>query len=121
MTSQPDPPIIPQLWQRLASMDQHSPNFLSLLSLLMTADHSLTTSLRGDDAKATLGALDEVGSSFTVVREWSGSNLYYIIYQLYRDDKILNKYERDTLRVMRKLAYDSCQGPSPLSSQASNF
>ena len=67
--SQPDLPIVPQLWQRLASMDQHSPDFLCLLSLLMAADNSLTTSLRGDDAKATLGALDEVGSSFTVIRE----------------------------------------------------
>lgn len=111
MTSQPDPPIIPQLWQRLASMDQHSPNFLSLLSLLMTADHSLTTSLRGDDAKATLGALDEVGCSFTAIREWSGRNLYYIICQLFRDGKIPNGYERNTLRVMRMLAHDSCQVP----------
>ena len=56
-------PIASQ-WQRLASMDRQSPDFSSLLSSLITGtNRSSTTKLRGDDAKVTLDALDQVGCS----------------------------------------------------------
>ena len=55
-------------WQRLASTDRRSPDFLPLfLSLTTEASRSSTTKLRGDDAKITLGALDEVGFQFAMV------------------------------------------------------
>lgn len=63
----PDMNPITSRWQRLALMDRHSPDFLPLLLLLTTADRSLTTTLRGDDAKIALGALDEVRCPFAVV------------------------------------------------------
>lgn len=57
-------------WQQLASTDQQSPDFLPLLSFLTTGDNrSLTTRLRGNDARIALGALDEVGFSPVAVGE----------------------------------------------------
>ena len=57
-------------WQRLASMDQQSPGFLSLLSTLTTGgNQSPTTKLRGENARIVLSALDEVGHLFTAA-EW---------------------------------------------------
>ena len=93
-------------------MDRQSPDFLPLLlSLTRGTDCSSTIKLRGDDAKATLGVLDEVDCSFAVAMEWSDANLCYTILQLFRDGKIPNEYERGTLSVMRALAHDSCQVP----------
>ena len=49
-------------WQRLASMDRHSPDFLPLLSILAAKDNqSSTIKLRGEDARIALSALVEVG------------------------------------------------------------
>lgn len=57
----PDTDPIASKWQRLASTDQQSPDFLPLLlSLTRGTGHSSTTRLRGDDAEITLGALDQV-------------------------------------------------------------
>ena len=104
-------PIVSR-WQQLASMDRQSSDFLLLLLSLTTGDNrSSTTALRGDDAKITLGALDEVGRPFFESREWPDGNLYYIIRQLFRDGKIPNECERDTLSVMRLLAHASSQVP----------
>ena len=67
-------PIASQ-WQRLASMDRRSPDFLPLFSFLTTwANCSSTAKLRGDDAKITLGALDEVRCHWLSERvgEWLG-------------------------------------------------
>ena len=65
----PDVGIASQ-WQRLASTDRRSPDFLPLfLSLTTETNRSSTTKLRGDDAKITLGALDEVGCQFAAVGE----------------------------------------------------
>ena len=104
-SSNDSPEVVPSVhpivswWQQLALMDRRSPDFLPLLLSLTTgANRSSTTALRGDDAKITLSALDEVGRPFFKAREWPGGNQYYIIRQLFRDDKIPNKCERDTLR-----------------------
>lgn len=43
--------------------------------------------------------------------EWPGGNLCCTIHQLFRDSKIPNEYKRDTLGVMRALAYDSSRVP----------
>jgi len=52
-------------------MERESPDFLPmLLSLTTGTGRSSTTNLRGDNAKVTLGALDEVGYPFAVAREW---------------------------------------------------
>ena len=98
-------------WQRLASMDRQSPDFLPLL-LTLTAggNQSPTTKLRGENARIVLSALDEVGHKFTV-EEWSDNNICCTIYQVFRDGRIPSKYERDTRSVMRALAHDSCQVP----------
>ena len=68
LTSNDSPEVLPSVhltvsrWQQLTSMDQQSPDFLPLLLSLTTgANRSSTTALRGDDAKITLSALDEVG------------------------------------------------------------
>ena len=54
-------PIVSQ-WRQLTLMDRRFPDFLPLLLSLTTgANRSSTTALRGDDAKITLGTLDEVG------------------------------------------------------------
>ena len=100
-------------WQQLALMDRQSPDFLPLLSLLITGtNRSSTIALRGDDAKIALGALDEVSRPLAVVKEWPGGNLCtHAIHQLFRDDKIPNEHERDALSVMRSLAHDSNQVP----------
>ena len=98
-------------WQRLASMDQQSPGFLSLLSTLTTGgNQSPTTKLRGENARIVLSALDEVGHLFTAA-EWPDNDLYCTIYQVFRDGRIPGKYERDTRSAMRALAHDSCQVP----------
>lgn len=56
-------------WQRLASTDQHSPDFLPLLSSLTTGTaHRSTSKLRDESAKITLDALDEVDCPFFSVR-----------------------------------------------------
>ena len=48
-------------WKQLASMDRQSPGFLPLILFLIAgANRPLTIRLRGNDAKITLGALDEV-------------------------------------------------------------
>jgi len=53
-------------WQRLASMDQQSPDFLPLLSTLTVGgNQSPTTNLRGENARIVLSTLDEVGCPFT--------------------------------------------------------
>lgn len=104
-------PIASQ-WQQLASMDRQSPDFLPLLSSLIGGTNcSSTIELRGEDAKVTLSALDEVGYPFVVTKEWSGSNLCCTVRQLFRGGKIPNEYGRSTLSVMRALAHDSCQVP----------
>ena len=96
-------------------MNRQSPDFLPwLLSLTRGTDCSSTMKLRGDDAKATLGALDEVVCSFAVAMEWSDTNLCYTILQLFGDGKISNKYERGTLSVMGALVHESCQVPRHL-------
>jgi hypothetical protein len=100
-------PIVSQ-WRRLASMDGRSQDFLPLLSSLITGtNRSSTTDLRGDDAKITLGALDDVSYSFSVV------TTTYVVpsAQVFMDGKIPGEYERGTLRVMRTLAYNSGQVP----------
>lgn len=49
-------------WQELDSMDQHSPGFLPLFSLLLKgAGYRSTTKLRDGNAGIALDALDEVG------------------------------------------------------------
>ena len=99
-------------WQRLASMDRQSPDFLPLLSdLTDAANQSLTTELRDESARIALGALVEVGRPSTVA-EWSDSNLRCAIHQVSRDNRIPDEYERITRSVMRTLAHDSCQLPS---------
>lgn len=60
----PDTDQIAPKWQLLASIDRESPDFLPLLSSLARTDRYLTTKLRGDDAKITLCALDEVSYPF---------------------------------------------------------
>jgi hypothetical protein len=100
-------PIVSQ-WQRLASMDGLSHEFLPLLSsLIIGTNRSSTTNLRGDDAKITLGALDDVSYSF------STKTMTYVVpsAQVFMDGKIPGEYERGTLRVMRTLAYNSGQVP----------
>lgn len=68
-------PIVSQ-WQRLASMDRASPAFIPLLVSLTTgSNRSSTAKLRGEDAKITLGALDEVGCPFVVARGQPGGNM----------------------------------------------
>ena len=55
-------------WQRLASMDPQSPDFLPLLSTLTAGgNQSPTTELRDESARIVLSALDKVGCPFTVV------------------------------------------------------
>ena len=57
-------PIVSR-WQRLASMDRQSSDFLPLLLSLTTgANRSSTTALRDDDAKITLSTLDQVSHPF---------------------------------------------------------
>jgi len=98
-------------WQKLASMDRQSLDFLPLLSTLTAGgNQSPTTKLRGENARIVLNALDEVSFPFTVV-EWPDSNLFCTIYQVFRTDRIPRKYERDTRSAMRALAHDSCQVP----------
>ena len=104
-------PIV-SLWQRFASMDRQSSHFLPLLLSLTTGtNRSSTTALRGDDAKITLGVLDEVGRPFFAARKWPAGNIYHTIHQLFRDGKIPDECERVTLGVMRLLAHDSSQVP----------
>lgn len=56
-------------WQELASMDQYSPNFIPLLSSLITgAGHLSTTKLRNGSAKITLDALDKVNYLLVISR-----------------------------------------------------
>ena len=64
----PEVPSIPESivseWQRLASIDKESPDFLSLLSTLMTdVDRPSTIKLQDENARIVLGILDEVGTS----------------------------------------------------------
>ena len=75
-TTPEDPPEVPPIldpivadWQKLASMDSQSPDFLSLLSTLTTGvSRSLTIVLQDEDARIVLGALDEVGRPPTAVK-----------------------------------------------------
>ena len=54
-------------WQRLASMDRQSPDYLpSLSTLIVGGNQSPTTKLRDENARIALSALDEVGHPFTV-------------------------------------------------------
>ena len=54
-------------WQKLASMDRQSLDFLPLLSTLTAGgNQSPTTKLRGENARIALSALDEVGCLSTV-------------------------------------------------------
>ena len=54
-------------WQKLASMDQHSPGFLPLLSSLITGPGNIpTTELRDKSARAALDALDRVSCPLVV-------------------------------------------------------
>ena len=66
------PPILDPIvseWQRLASMDSRSPDFLSLLSTLTTGvNRSSTIKLQDENAKIVLSALDKVGHSQTAVK-----------------------------------------------------
>jgi len=104
-------PIVSQ-WRRLASMDRQSPDFPSLLSSLITGtNRSSTIKLRSHDAKITLDALDQVGCSLAIAREWSSGNLYRTTRQVFRDGEIPNECGRGTLSVMRALAHESCQVP----------
>ena len=65
------PPILDPIvseWQRLTSMGRRSPDFLSLLSTLITSvSQSSTIKLRDENARIVLGALDKVGHPPTVV------------------------------------------------------
>ena len=82
-----DPPEVPPIldpivseWQRLASMDGQSPNFLPLLSTLTTGDNqSSTIKLQDENARIVLGALDEVGRPLTVVKQPDG-DLHRVLY-----------------------------------------
>jgi len=59
--------LIASEWQRLASMDRQSLDFLPLLSTLTVGgNQSPTTKLRGENARIVLSALDEVGHLFTM-------------------------------------------------------
>ena len=77
------PPIhdpIVSKWQRLASMDRQSPDFLPLLSTLTTGDsRSSTINLQDENARIVLGALDEVSRPLTVVKQPDG-DLHRILY-----------------------------------------
>jgi len=54
-------------WQKLASMDRQSLDFLPLLSTLTAGgNQSPTTKLRGENARIVLSVLDEVGRLSTV-------------------------------------------------------
>ena len=56
-------PIVSE-WQRLASMDKQSPDFLFLLSTLTTGvDRPSTIKLQDENARIVLGVLDEVRTS----------------------------------------------------------
>ena len=104
-----DPPdVIVAQWQRLASMDPQSPDFLPLLSSLTTDDdRSPTIKFCGDDARVTLGVIDEVSSAFVV------KAMTYVtpFAQVLKGGKIPGEYAWDTLRTMRTLAYNSGQLP----------
>lgn len=75
-TTPDDPPEVPSIldsivseWQRLASMDGRSPDFLPLLSTLTTGDNrSSTIKLQDENARIVLSALDKVGRPLTVVK-----------------------------------------------------
>ena len=60
-----DPPTIDPIaseWQKLASMDRQSRNFLPLLlTLIAEGNQSPTTKLRDENARIVLSVLDEVG------------------------------------------------------------
>jgi len=94
------------LWKHLASMDRQSPDFLPLLiTLTAAANRPLMTTLRDDDARITLSAMDEVSYSFSV------KAITYVVpfAQLFRDGKIPSEHNRDALSAMRMLAYSSGQ------------
>ena len=56
-------------WQRLASMDRQSSDFLPLLSILTAkANQSSTINLRGENARIVLSALVEVGCPCAAVK-----------------------------------------------------
>ena len=95
-------------WQSLASMDPRSPGFLPLLSSLTTGNNrSLTIELSGVDAKNTLSIMDEVN----LVSPANAAAHVTPSVQVLRDERVLGERRRDTIRTMRKLAYNSGQIP----------
>ena len=61
----PDMNTIVSQWQQLTSMDRQSTGFLPLLSSLTSGTNKVsTTMLQDDDARVTLGAIDEVNLPF---------------------------------------------------------
>lgn len=95
-------------WQQLASMDRQSAGFLPLFSSLTAeGNRFLTTKLCGDDARVTLGFIDEVGSAFVV------KAMTYVTpsAQILKDGRIPEENELNTLLTMRMLAYNSGQVP----------
>ena len=99
-------------WQGLASMDQHSPDFIPLLSsLIARAGHLSTMKLRDGSAKIALDALDKVDYPFFTSGKRLSGDGYCVFRQIFRDGRIPDDYERDTRDVMRKLAHNSGQVP----------
>ena len=95
-------------WQKLASMDRESPDFLPLLSSLTAdEDRALTAKLSGDDARVVLDRMDEVSSVFSM------KILTYVMpaTQVLKGGTIPDKYDHDTLLTMQTLACSSGQVP----------
>lgn len=100
-------PVVPR-WQRLASTDQESSDFLPLLlSLIAKEKRSLTAKLHGDDARVTLSVMDEVSSVFAmkIITHVTPSA------QVLMNGKIPRGYKPETICTMRMLAYSSGQVP----------
>jgi hypothetical protein len=101
-------PILPQ-WRLLASMNQQSPDFRSLLSSLNAEDNrSLTTQLCTADAKATLNIMDQASFRYSV------RAIIHVApsVQVFRGIGMMWEHGRDTFYTMRKLAYSSGQVPT---------
>ena len=73
-------PIVSK-WQELASINQRSPDFLPLLSSLVTGTGYLsTTKLRDESAKITLDALDKVCFPLVVPKKRLDNDVHYVIH-----------------------------------------
>lgn len=67
-------------WRGLASMEQDSPDFIPLLSSLITGDdHLPTTKLRDGSAKVALDALDKVDFPLVTSEKGSGGDVYCVV------------------------------------------